>query len=127
MRGQRRALEGAYGEDPDAKSHGETFLNLLEKRLVVEEASTSSTSPEGAALAAARVLSLISLLKQVVADGSQLLVICTHSPILMAFPRRGGCLLFEGDQLTPTAYEELDHVRLTKAFLNDPESYLRRL
>ena len=58
-------------------------------------------------------------------DGSQL-VICTHSPILMAFPG-AEILLFEGDQLTPTAYEALDHVRLTKAFLNDPESYLRRL
>ena len=32
--GQRKALEGSYGADPDARSHGETFLNLLEKRLV---------------------------------------------------------------------------------------------
>jgi predicted ATPase len=31
--GQRQALEGSYGADPDARSHGETFLNLLEKRL----------------------------------------------------------------------------------------------
>ena len=28
-RGQRDALEGRYGEDPDARSHGEVFLTLL--------------------------------------------------------------------------------------------------
>jgi predicted ATPase len=44
----------------------------------------------------------------------------------MAFPG-AEILLFEGDSITPTPYEDLDHVRLTKAFLNDPESFLRRL
>jgi predicted ATPase len=123
VRGQRRALEGAYGEDPDARSHGETFLNLLEKRLVVEGLYFLD-EPE-APLSPLRILSLISLLKQVVADGSQL-IIATHSPILMAFPG-AEILLFDGDHLTPTPWQELDHVRLTRAFLNDPESYLRRL
>jgi predicted ATPase len=123
VRGQRHALAGTYGEDPDARSHGETFLNLLEKRLVVEGLYFLD-EPE-APLSPLRILSLISLLKQVVADGSQL-VICTHSPILMAFPG-AEILLFEGDTITPTPYQELDHVRLTRAFLNDPESYLRRL
>ena len=27
----------------------------------------------------------------------------------------------------PKTFDELDHVRLTRAFLNDPESFLRRL
>ena len=123
VRGQRRALEDSYGEDPDARSHGETFLNLLEKRLVVEGLYFLD-EPE-APLSPLRILSLISLLKQVVADGSQL-VIATHSPILMALPG-AEILVFEGDRLTPTKWEDLDHVRLTRAFLNDPESYLRRL
>jgi predicted ATPase len=123
VRGQRNALAGAYGDDPDARSHGETFLNLLEKRLVVEGLYFLD-EPE-APLSPLRVLSLISLLKQVVADGSQL-IIATHSPILMAFPN-AEILLFEGDTLTRTPWTELDHVRLTRAFLNDPESYLRRL
>lgn len=121
--GQRGALADRYGEDPDARSHGETFLNLLEQRLVADGLYFLD-EPE-APLSPLRVLSLISLLKQVVVDGSQL-VIATHSPILMAFPG-AEILLFEGDRLTPTPWEELDHVRLTRAFLNDPESYLRRL
>jgi predicted ATPase len=33
-RGQGRALEGRYGKDPDAHSHGEVFLGLLASRLV---------------------------------------------------------------------------------------------
>ena len=123
VRGQRGALEGKYGEDPDAKSHGETFLNLLEQRLVVEGLYFLD-EPE-APLSPLRVLALISLLKTLVEDGCQL-IIATHSPILMAFPD-AEILLFEGDSITPTAYADLDHVRLTKAFLNDPESFLRRL
>jgi predicted ATPase len=123
VRGQRRALADNYGDDPDAQSHGETFLNLLEKRLVVEGLYFLD-EPE-APLSPLRVLSLISLLKQVVADGSQL-IIATHSPILMAFPD-AEILVFQGDHLTATPWAELDHVRLTRAFLNDPESYLRRL
>jgi predicted ATPase len=121
--GQRRALEGSYGADPDARSHGETFLNLLEKRLV-PDGLYFLDEPE-APLSPLRILSLISLLKTLVEDGAQL-IIATHSPILMAFPG-AEILLFEGDRIVPTAYEELDHVRLTKAFLNDPESFLRRL
>ncbi len=123
VRGQRRALAEVYGDDPDAQSHGETFLNLLEKRLV-PEGLYFLDEPE-APLSPLRILSLISLLKQVVTEGGQL-IIATHSPILMAFPD-AEILLFEGDRLTPTPYEELDHVRLTRAFLNDPQSYLRRL
>jgi len=116
------AMMAQFGRD-EWRSHGETFLNLLEKRLVVEGLYFLD-EPE-APLSPLRILSLISLLKQVVADGSQL-VICTHSPILMAFPG-AEILLFEGDTITPTPYQELDHVRLTRAFLNDPEGYLRRL
>ncbi|MFI4976237.1 MAG: AAA family ATPase [Caulobacterales bacterium] len=123
VRGQRQALEASYGEDPDARSHGETFLNLLQKRLV-PDGLYFLDEPE-APLSPLRVLSLISLLKTLVEDGAQL-IIATHSPILLAFPG-AEILLFEGDRLTPTAYEDLDHVRLTRAFLNDPESFLRRL
>jgi predicted ATPase len=121
--GQRRALEASYGENPDGRSHGETFLNLLQKRLV-PDGLYFLDEPE-APLSPLRVLSLISLLKTLVEDGAQL-IIATHSPILMAFPG-AEILLFEGDRLVSTPYDEVDHVRLTKAFLNDPEGFIRRL
>jgi predicted ATPase len=53
-------------------------------------------------------------------------VIATHSPILLAMP---GAAIYSFDE-TPVArvaWDDLDHVALTRAFLNDPESFLRRL
>jgi predicted ATPase len=53
-------------------------------------------------------------------------VIATHSPILMALPRADIRLLEDG-AITSTAYPDVEHVRITRAFLDDPESFLRRL
>ncbi len=123
VRGQRRAYASRYGDNPDGYSHGETFLGVLKSRLVpgglylLDEPETP--------LSPGRVLALISLLKAMVAEGCQF-IIATHSPILMAFPE-AEILLFEGSEIAPVAYEETEHVRLTRAFLNDPERYLRQL
>ena len=58
------------------------------------------------------------------ADGQA--IIATHSPILLAFP--GAVILsFDGETITRVAYEDLDHVRLTRDFLADPEAFLRHL
>ncbi|HEV3112887.1 MAG TPA: hypothetical protein VGY99_20565 [Candidatus Binataceae bacterium] len=36
-------------------------------------------------------------------------------------------LLLEGDAISAVAYAEVEHVSVTKAFLNDPSRFLRRL
>jgi predicted ATPase len=36
-------------------------------------------------------------------------------------------LLLESDVITPIEYARVEHVRITRAFLDDPESFLRRL
>ena len=53
-------------------------------------------------------------------------VIATHSPILMAFP---GATIYEcgPEGLERVAYDDLDHVRLTRSFLEDPQRFLRHL
>jgi len=60
-----------------------------------------------------------------IAQDSQF-VIATHSPILLAMP---GALIYSCDrvpmELVP--FEELDHVVLTREFLNDPGRFLRHL
>jgi predicted ATPase len=53
-------------------------------------------------------------------------IIVTHSPIIMAFPE-ASILSFDSSPLKEVAYEELEHVSLTKAFLNNPQSFLRHL
>jgi predicted ATPase len=60
-----------------------------------------------------------------VAEESQF-IIATHSPILLAFT--GATILsFDERPLQPVTYEELEHVTLTRCFLNDPDQYLRYL
>ena len=122
-RAQRSALTGRYGANPDARSHGETFLALLQTRLVpnglylLDEPETP--------LSPTRVLALIEMLMDRVRQGCQF-IIATHSPILMAMPQ-SSILLAEDGQLRVAEWNELEHVRVTRAFLNDPERFLRRL
>ena len=120
-RGQRRALEGRYGENPDARSHGEVFLGLLASRLVpgglyLLDEPEAPLSPRG-------ILQLIALVKDRVAKDCQF-VIATHSPMLMAFPE-STIYVFSGDAVTATPYDEVEHVQLTKSFLDNPQRFLR--
>ena len=51
-------------------------------------------------------------------------MIATHSPILLAVP---GANVYELGPagVVPTAYDDLDAVRLTRGFLDAPERYVR--
>lgn len=120
---QRGALSGRYGDDPDARSHGETFLALLQAR-IVPKGLYFLDEPE-TPLSPARVLALLAILADAVTRGSQF-VIATHSPILMALPG-ADIRLFAGGTITPVAYEDVEAVRLTRDFLNAPQRYLRGL
>ena len=122
-RGERAALTSRYGANPDARSHGETFLALLQTRLV-PNGLYFLDEPESP-LSPTRVLALIALLVDRVRQGCQF-VIATHSPILMAMPG-ATILLAEGGQLRETDWNDLEHVRVTRAFLSNPAAHLRRL
>ncbi len=121
--GQKRELTHRYGENPDARSHGETFLHLFQERL----------SPRGlylldepeAALSPLRQLALLGLLKSAINDGSQF-IIATHSPFLMAFPE---AQLLDFNQLPPAPidYDEVESIKLWRAFLRDPAAFTHRL
>ena len=121
--GEAGALVRRYGENPDGRSHGETFLHILQERMhgdglyFLDEPETP--------LSPTRVLALMLLIEDRVAQGSQF-VIATHSPILLALPG-ATILLAENGVLAPADWNDLEHVRVTRAFLNDPESVLRRL
>jgi predicted ATPase len=120
---QRRALTSRYGEDPDARSHGETFLALLQARLV--PAGLYFLDEPETPLSPVRVLALLAILGDAVAAGSQF-AIATHSPILMAYPG-ADIRQIEDGTLSRVAYEDVEHVRVTRDFLNAPKRYLRGL
>ena len=116
-------LERRYGVDPDASSHGQSFLRLFQSRFVPDGLYILD-EPE-AALSPQSQLALIALIADGVAQSSQF-IIATHSPIVLAYP---GATLFSFDRSPPAAvaFEELDHISLMRSFLNDPNAYLRHL
>jgi predicted ATPase len=117
------AIDGQYGGDLDGRSHGQSFLTLFQARFVPGGLHLLD-EPE-APLSPQSQLALMALMHDMIARDGQF-IIATHSPILLAFP---GATIYTFDRTPPerVAFEDLEHVNLTRAFLNDPESYLRRL
>ena len=121
--GQRGALARDYGENPDGRSHGETFLAVLRRRLV-PNGLYFLDEPE-APLSPTRILALMALIAERVASGCQF-IIATHSPILLAQPD-ATILLAENGQLQTSTWNNLEHVRITRAFLANPTAILRNV
>lgn len=117
------ALQQSYGEGLDAQSHGESFFKLFSARFVPGGLYLLD-EPE-APLSPSRQLSFIAMLKQMLDLDAQF-IIATHSPILMAYPRAVIYNFVEG-RARQTAYDDLEHVTVTRDFLSNPESFLRHL
>jgi len=116
-------VESRYGKDPDARSHGESFLSFFEARLVPSGIYLLD-EPE-VPLSPQRQLSLMYLIHEYVAQDCQF-IIATHSPILLSYP---GAQIYSFDQAPPAEVpvEELEHISFTRNFLNNPGAYLRHL
>lgn len=117
------ALRERYGDGLDSRSHGESFLQLFGSRLV--PGGVYFLDEPEAPLSPSRQLSFLALLKEAVAADCQL-VIATHSPILLSFPG-ASIWSFDSQPIAKVAYEDLEHVTLTRSFLADPDAYLRHL
>jgi predicted ATPase len=116
-------IQRRYGEGLDTHSHGESFMALFQTRFVPDGLYLLD-EPE-AALSPTRQLTFIAVLKHMLEENAQF-IIATHSPIILAFP--GAAILsFDGGRIEPVNYEQLEHVKLTKDFLDSPESFLRHL
>jgi predicted ATPase len=105
------------------QSHGESFFALMVKRFrgnglyILDE-------PE-AALSPTRQLAMLARIHQLVGLGGQF-IIATHSPILMAYPDAALYQIGETG-IVPTAYEDTEHVLVTRAFLGNPQKHLEAL
>jgi len=122
-RGSIQELTDRYGEDPDARSHGEAFLDLLRARLVPEGLYLLD-EPE-AALSPQSQLAFLAMVRDAVLQGGQF-IIATHSTILMAIPG-ARIFLFDGGRIRTVRFEELEPVILVRDFLRAPERFLRHL
>ena len=105
------------------RSHGESFLALVEHRFggnglyILDE-------PE-AALSPMRQLEFLCHMDRLVKQNSQF-IISTHSPILMAFP---DAEVWELSQkgIASVPYQETEHYKTAKNFLDYPERMLKVL
>lgn len=70
-----------------------------------------------------RQMALLRLLNQWEEAGNAQIILATHSPILMSYPQ-ADLLCFDGESIHPIEYDEIEHVKVTRAFLADPIRYL---
>jgi predicted ATPase len=121
--GQLAALKNFYGDGLDAQSHGESYMKLFRSRF--RPAGIYLMDEPEAPLSPNRQLMLIAMLKEMMAQDAQF-IIATHSPILLAYP--GATIYnFAHGSIEKAAYDDLEHVQITRSFLNNPDSYLRHL
>ena len=105
------------------QSYGEAFLALFQHRF--EEGLYLLDEPE-AALSPQRQLAFLTILHELTAKKVAQFVIATHSPMLLTFP--GATILcLDAGQVRSVAYQDTDHYRVTKDFLNAPERFYRHL
>jgi predicted ATPase len=105
------------------QSHGESFLALLQNRFRGEGLYLLD-EPE-AALSPQRQLAVLARIHELAGQESQF-VIATHSPILLAFPH---ATIYECSDrgLCAVRYEDTEHYRVSRAFLENPGRMLREL
>src|SRR6266446_2787516 len=116
-------MERRYGVDLDANSHGQSFLKLFQSRFVPGGLYLLD-EPE-APLSPQSQLALLAMIGDRVGQDAQF-IIATHSPMLLAFPD-AQTYSFDTTPVEVVAYEQLDHVRITRDFLDAPQRFLNRI
>jgi predicted ATPase len=122
--GGPRVIDSYGGVSLHEQSHGESFIALATHRFhgrglyILDE-------PE-AALSPQRQLSLLSIINEHVEQRASQFVIATHSPILMAYPN-ARIYQLGPNGIECVAYEDTEHFRITRDFLNSPERFFKTL
>lgn len=118
--GGPRVIDSYGGVSLHKRSHGESFMALVENRFggkglyILDE-------PE-AALSPMRIMGLMHHMKTLVDDESQFIV-STHSPMIMAFPG-ADVIQIDEDGSSRVDYRDTGHYQVMRRFLDDPERML---
>ena len=105
------------------QSLGESFLSLIQNRFggnglyILDE-------PE-AALSPMRLLTLIAEIDRLVKSNSQI-IIATHSPILMAYPK-SEIIELSRNGINKVTFKETEHYKITRQFIENPERMIKYL
>lgn len=115
----------AYGgESLHKQSHGESFLSLFQNRF--SRGGFFLLDEPEAALSPQRQLSLLVLLNKICQNKNTQFIIATHSPILLAYPD-AQIFSFDSEKIEEIKYEDTKPYQITKSFLNNKHSYIKRL
>jgi len=114
-------LEYFGGRSLLTQSHGESYMAFFSSRYT-REGVYFLDEPE-TALSPRRQLLFVRLLRAMAQDGHAQFFVATHSPILLACP--GATILsFDGETITPVAYEQTEYFRVYREFLADRSRFL---
>jgi predicted ATPase len=119
---------GSYfygGRSLHARSHGETFLTVLQHRfkgngLFLLDEPEAALSPQSQL---AFLVLIHDFLKK--HKGAQF-IISSHSPVLLGYPD-AQILSFDGKQIHEITYEEVRAAQIVRRFLNDRKGFLDKL
>ena len=105
------------------KSHGQSLMAYFASRYAIKGLYFLD-EPE-AALSPKNQLRFLKLILQNIRDGHAQFIIATQSPILLACPG-ASVLSFDGESVRSVAYEDTEHFRVYRDFLNDPGSFFNK-
>ncbi|HAG42651.1 MAG TPA: AAA family ATPase [Clostridium sp.] len=121
----RNEVYAAYGnKELYAQSHGESFLSVITNRFS-RKGIYLLDEPE-AALSPEKQIAFLKILHDTVDETKSQFVIATHSPIIMSYPK-AVIYDFNGDSIKKIDYEDTEHFKLTKDFLDNRERYFKYL
>ncbi|MEZ5829774.1 MAG: AAA family ATPase [Dongiaceae bacterium] len=119
--GDQNYMQHYGGESLHAQSHGESFLALFQNKFrgqgiyILDE-------PE-AALSPRRQLEFLKVMRLLELEGESQVIMATHSPILMAYPR-AQLLMFDGRVIREAALSETPHYQLMRQFVMNPKAMM---
>ena len=114
------------GRRLDEQSHGESFFSIFKGRFATDQKCIYLMDEPENALSPMRQMGFLRLLREWEDSNNAQMIIATHSPILLSYP--GATILnFDGENISPIKYHDIEHVQITKAFLGNPERYLQLL
>lgn len=120
------SLDRQGGRALHRQSHGEAFMAMFKNRLDSGQRAIYLLDEPEVALSPTRQLAFLRILRDWQRSGQVQAIIATHSPILMALP--GAELLsLDGGAIHPVTLQDIEHFRVTRRFLMDPDKALRDL
>jgi predicted ATPase len=105
-----------------SQSHGESLMAYFRARYEIRGLYLLD-EPE-TALSPRSQVEFVKLLKEMAGQGHAQFIVASHSPIILACPG-ARIYSFNNGSLREVAYEETDHYRIYRDFLEDPDRYLQ--